>query len=249
MLSASMSPLARPAERAETLGATLIFLGWLIIPLSFSIADWLSWFGLAFLIGGISMVVTARRMLRSNGDGPEAPPLFLYIPVSRLILWSIASSGLYGIYWMYENWRYIKERDKLQISPFWRALFGVFYCYSLLLHICSNEKARSVEVPSFSPWVLANAWIVLFCGSLIVLRLSGFSSGHPSFLALVAGLIPSFLCFVPVQNYVNRVTQRKFPNQIYHRWTAGHWVCLLVGSITWIKVMMNLSEGYWSWSH
>jgi hypothetical protein len=216
---------------------------------SFSIAEWLSWLGVAALVGGILVIVTARLTLPSNEGASEAPPLFLYIPVSRLILWSIASSGLYGMYWMYENWRYIKERDKLQISPFWRAWFGVFYCYSLLLRMWHNEEARSVEVPSFSPWVLANGWIVLFCVSLIVLRLSGFSSGYPSFLALVAGLIPSFLCFVPVQNYINRVTQRRRPNQRYHRWTMGHWACFFIGSIIWVKVLMNLSEGYWSWSH
>ena len=51
-------------------------------------------------------------------------PLFLHIPVPRLILLSIASCGLYEAYWIYKNWRYIKERDGLNIRPFWRGVFA-----------------------------------------------------------------------------------------------------------------------------
>ena len=78
-------------------------------------------------------------------------PLFLHIPVSRLILLSIGSCGLYEAYWIYKNWRYIKERDKLNIRPFWRGVFGIFFCHSLLRRIHEDKEARAVAEPAFSP--------------------------------------------------------------------------------------------------
>ena len=68
-------------------------------------------------------------------------PLFLYIPPARLILLSIASLGLYEAYWLYKNWRYLKERDGLNISPFCRGVIGIFFCHSLLRRIHEDEEA------------------------------------------------------------------------------------------------------------
>ncbi len=46
---------------------------------------------------------------------------FLYIPVRRLVLLSMLTFGVYSYYWQYRNWAYVKEREGLSISPFWRA--------------------------------------------------------------------------------------------------------------------------------
>ena len=48
----------------------------------------------------------------TSGDALPGPPgsLFLHIPIARLILLSIASAGLYELYWIYKNWWYIKQR-------------------------------------------------------------------------------------------------------------------------------------------
>ena len=38
---------------------------------------------------------------------------------------------------------------------------------------------------------------------------------------------------MPVQNYVNAVTQKQNPNQRYYGWSAGHIVCLVIGILVW----------------
>jgi hypothetical protein len=91
----------------------------------------------------------------------QATPLFLYIPVSRLIFMSIVSFSVYEVYWIYKNWRYVKERDNLDISPFWRGWFGIFYCHSLLRRIHEDKEARSLQMPLFSPNGLATGWVLL----------------------------------------------------------------------------------------
>ncbi len=162
-------------------------------------------------------------------------PLFLYIPTSRLIVLSIVSMSLYEVYWIYKNWRYIKERDGLNIRPFWRGWFGIFYCHSLLRRIHEDGPARSYAKPTFSPGSLATGWVVL----LIVANIVGRA---PSVMAsIIAAFIPSFLCLVSVQNYINAVTEKRNPSQRHYGWSSGHIVCLVFGIIVWATLLLGLA--------
>ena len=161
-------------------------------------------------------------------------PLFLYIPTSRLIVLSIVSMSLYEAYWIYKNWRYIKERDGLNISPFWRGFFGIFYCHSLLRRIHEDQEARSYQQPAFSPSSLATGWVVLLIVANAVSR-------APSIAAsIISAFIPSFLCLAPVQNYINSVTEKRNPAQKAYGWSSGHIVCLVFGIIVWALLLIGL---------
>jgi hypothetical protein len=181
-------------------------------------------------------VIVAPPPIPEHGTNAKETnsPLFLYIPVSRLIILSIVSMSLYEAYWVYKNWRYIKERDGLDIRPFWRGWFGVFFCHSLLRRIHEDGQARACVQPSFSPSGLATGWVVL----LIV---SNLMSRAPGVLAsMIAAFIPSFLCLVPVQNYINAVTEKRNPGLKYYRWSSGHIVCLVFGIIVWALLLIGL---------
>lgn len=173
----------------------------------------------------------------SQSAAPSAnkdAPLFLYIPTSRLIVLSIVTMSLYEAYWVYKNWRYIKERDGLNIRPFWRGWFGIFYCHSLLRRIHEDSEAKTYAQPTFSPGSLATGWVVLLIVSNIVGR-------APSILAsIIAAFIPSFLCLAPVQNYINAVTEKRNPSQRYYGWSSGHIVCLVFGIIIWALLLIGL---------
>ena len=162
----------------------------------------------------------------------QVTPLFLHISVGRLILMSIVSFGVYEMYWIYRNWRYVKERDNLDIRPFWRGWFGIFYCHSLLRRIHEDSEAGSLEVPSFSPGGLATGWFVLIIFSNMVSRAPGTAA------SIISAFIPSYLCLVPVQNYVNSVSERRSPGQPYYRWSSGHVVCLVFGIVIWAILLL-----------
>ena len=134
---------------------------------------------------------------------------------------------MYEVYWIYMNWQYVKERDDLTIRPFWRAFFGIFYCHSLLRRIHQDENARAVEQPDFSPGWFATGWVVL------VFVASAASSVPSTGAAIFAAFIPSFMCLVPVQNYVNAVTKKCNPAENYYRWSIGHIICLVFGIAVW----------------
>jgi hypothetical protein len=160
--------------------------------------------------------------------------LFLYIPIPRLILLSIASLGIYEAYWIYKNWRFVKERDRLDIRPFWRGMFGVFFCHSLLKRIHADEETCAVLVPSFWPGGLATGWVILIILGNLIGRAPGIGA------TIIAGIMPSYLFLAPVQKYINSVTERRSPRASYYSWSLGHFVCLGIGVLVWI-VLLSLT--------
>ncbi len=169
-----------------------------------------------------------------------APPVasgrtaFLYISICRLVVMSILSCGLYEIYWIYKNWRYLNERDGLGIRPFWRGWFGIFYCHSLLGTIHKDMELGQVEKPVFSPGVLATVWVTLILVENAVSRVPG------GVAAIISFLIPTFLCFIPVQNYINSVNTKVSPNAPHSKWSAGQIICLMVGVLIWLGTLSSI---------
>ncbi len=186
------------ARHGETLCAIVFSVAVAAVAVQPLKADWDIPISCAFG-AGILLLIKAKLTLRRVQSASTAPPLFLYIPIARLVLFSIASFGIYEIYWMYRNWRYVKDRKKLQIEPFWRAWFGVFYLHRLLRLMHVDMEAFSVDKSSFSWGTLATMWILLFTASAVLLGFSGLSTGDPGVLAATAPLLPTFLCFAPVQ--------------------------------------------------
>ncbi len=123
-------------------------------------------------------------------------------------------------------------RESLGIRPFWRGVFGIFFCHSLLRRIQGDEDARALIEPSFSVQ-LATGWVLWI--------LSSFLGGAPGIApSIIAGVMPSYLFLVPVQNYINSVTEKRSPGASYYGWSTGHTVCLVVGLIFWAVILVLL---------
>lgn len=173
--------------------------------------------------------------VQRNAAG-SAGPMFLHVPIGRLIFMSIISTGLYEAYWIYKNWRYVKDRDGLKIHPFWRGIFGIFFVHGILKTIRNDEEANGLEKATFSAGGLATGWIILM--------LLGNALGRADDIGVnLVGMViafPSFLFFVPVQNYINRVNAKRNPQSAYTPWSAGHIVCLILGIIFWLLIMAGI---------
>ena len=158
-------------------------------------------------------------------DAAQTGPLFLHIPIGRLILMSIISWGLYEAYWIYKNWRYVKERDGLEIKPFWRGIFGIFFVHGIMKTIRNDKQANKLEQAKFSAGGLTAGWIVLILlGNLQNMLIA----------------LPSFLCFIPVQIYINRVNAKLNPQPAHAPWSAGHIVCLVIGLALWLMILTSV---------
>jgi len=125
--------------------------------------------------------------------------------------------GLYELYWFYKNWQYLKLREKENISPFWRAFFGIFFCYSLFSEIREWQKELGKgQMPA--GW-LTFGWIV----TTMAYRL-------PDPLWLVSMASVAFL--VPVQKVANDINREEAPEHDPNNKIQGaNWVGIVLGGL------------------
>ena len=157
--------------------------------------------------------------------------MFFHISGVRLVLMSIASWGLFELYWIYRNWQYLKERDGLNIRPFWRGVFSIFFIHWLMNTIHDDPQANRVVKASFSPSLLANVWLSMMFVSNIL--------GQISFFLWPISLI-SFLPFLPAQKYINALNGVGTPKPPYTPWSLGQYACLAIGIFIWLGWLVIL---------
>lgn len=120
-------------------------------------------------------------------------PLF---PVSstKFVVMSIVTLDIYPVYWMYQQWKRIRDRTGENLSPFWRAAFAPLWGFRLFGHI--RSEARTARPPAaWSAGLLATLYLVLSA-----------LSGARSTLWLVSLL--AFLPFLPVVRTVAAINGR-----------------------------------------
>ncbi len=158
----------------------------------------------------------------NSASGQKRAPAYLYISTERLIFMSVFSLGIFTSYWVYKNWRYIKERDGLDIMPFMRGWFAIFHFYSLLKYIKEDPKISHPERPDYSSGWLTFGFIAFtMCGNQILIP-----------------LMLSFLFILPAHNYISKINSSG-PNPPDHSpWSFGQVLCVLFLPILFFTVII-----------
>jgi hypothetical protein len=134
--------------------------------------------------------------------------------------------GLYELYWFYKNWQAIKLREKENISPFWRAFFGYFFCYALFSEI--GEWQQEIGKGKMPAGWLACGWII----ANLTWRLP-----DPFWLISTA----SVLFLVPVQKVVNEINRIEAPDHVPNDKIRGvNWIAILAGGLVLALVLVGL---------
>lgn len=146
---------------------------------------------------------------------------------SMFIFLSIVSFGVYEFVWFYRNWKFFKEKEKLDISPFWRAFFAPFFIYKLFQKISVYAKKEGYKGKYSSGWRTFFWWII----SLII-----FISQH--FIALFS--IFSFLPLLSLLKAINFYYRKNERNCVPRTIQWWH-VLLIIGClILWILSLLGL---------
>ena len=143
----------------------------------------------------------------------------LYYPVSpaKLVTLSLLTFGVYEIYWFYRNWKYVRERDLSNISPFWRSVFGVIWYPAL----CTDLRRTLPDSAVASSGMLN-------CMALLYLALS-ISWRAPDPYWLVAFL--TFIPLLPAARAIAAVNPPTSPDfRENSRWRFRHLVLALVST-------------------
>ncbi|MFC3653044.1 hypothetical protein ACFONN_15905 [Dyella humi] len=158
----------------------------------------------------------AELVLSADNKSNSEAPFFAVSPL-KLAVMSIFTLGLYELYWFYKNWQCIKVREKENISPFWRAVFAYFFCYSLFSEMREWQKENGKgEMPA---GLLAFGWIIV----TFMYRLPA-----PFWLTSMGSV--AFL--LPVQKVINDINLIEAPDHDPNAKIRGaNWIAIVVGGL------------------
>jgi len=91
------------------------------------------------------------------------PLEYPYFPVGtfKFAVMSIATFGIYDLYWFWQNWKRIRNRTGDQLSPFWRAMFSPLWGFSLA-HRVYEHAARARQPANWDATLLGALYLVLY---------------------------------------------------------------------------------------
>jgi hypothetical protein len=138
------------------------------------------------------------------------------IPVWKFALFSIASLGIYQMYWNYKSWKFLKEKDNLEVSPFWRTFFMPIYMSSLFDKFSDMLKDEGRQTSYPTPFLIF-IWVIL--NSICPYAES------PIWLAYYL----SFLAFTPVLSDLNVYWSEKSHGLPEKSLTGGQIILLIAG--------------------
>lgn len=130
----------------------------------------------------------------------ELGPLdeFTYVSIPRLIVYNLATFGIYQLYWFYLAWRQYEHATGQRVRPLVRSIFSPVFAF-ILFPFVKNTVEKTDEV-SWNGTILA--------GLLLLLSVLPFVD--PTGPILLLGFI-TFFPLIPVQASINRYLLAKYP--------------------------------------
>lgn len=86
------------------------------------------------------------------------------VNTTKFTVLCLTSFGLYVAWWMYKSWRFFKEKDKLDIMPVGRSIFGILFAHSLFEKILKYSKGNGYS-KSYSCGALFTGFLIFSLSS------------------------------------------------------------------------------------
>jgi hypothetical protein len=170
-------------------------------------------------------VATVDDVVPQAGLAKGQAPFFA-VSIFKLVLLSVLTLGIYELYWFYQNWKLIRDREGSDIWPVPRAIFTVFFCHACFARIRDFETPAAGKSDLASGW-LATAWII----TTLMHKLP-----QPWWLISLAAV----LFVVPVQARANRINAELSPEHDRNsRFTGWNWAIVVFGGIFLLLVLIG----------
>ncbi|WP_282182970.1 DUF3857 domain-containing transglutaminase family protein [Aliiroseovarius marinus] len=200
---------------------------------SLSEDDWV-----AVVVAYMVVVVLAMLIYVSYRAPPTEAEMKLQIlyPVStaKFLIMSVGTLGVYSLYWFWQNWRWLRDVENQNVSPFWRGLgLAALWNFSLFRRIATQAPEARPALSRLA-YPLAGLYLVF---SIISQVLDGEDS--PLVLTVLFAILP-VLVALPFQREVLR---KNVENQ---KWVARNsrfgWQAI-VTLLLWLPILFLMGVG------
>lgn len=156
-----------------------------------------------------------KAEVETSGSAVEPMP-FHSLDITKFVILSFGTFGLYDLYWFYRNWKLVKNQFRQDLSPFWRAFFAPLWGFSLFgeIHAYAGRHGRHA------------GWSAGLLGALYLIWVALWRLPDPWWLVSLFSFIP----LIPVQRTINDVAVQRglVPNRTY---SGKHIVAIVLGGI------------------
>lgn len=182
---------------------------------------------------------TSPRAAPVPAGQPRSQPPFHVVSTTKVVLLSIATFGLYSIYWFWRHWALHKLDRGLKLQPLLRALFAVFFAHALNREIDYRLQRDGIAC-AWRP----GSWATAYVASVLLVRVISRTPDTvlPSNLCLGLLLIPltvHIVALVQVQRAANLACGDAMALQ-NNRLTAGNWGWLALGGVAWLLILAGV---------
>jgi hypothetical protein len=174
------------------------------------------------------------KMLSKVLESP-VPVEYYNTSLKKVVLLSIFSFSIYDIYWMYRNWKTIKKSSGLDMSPFWRAAFVVFFCYHLFKIMKLSIEQKSVKINHLAG-SLATIYILANTCGRISGRYNHWSANILFFVSFIS-ITPLFILQKAVNVYNKSIDQSYVINT---KFTKGSIITFVLGGLLWTVFLLGM---------
>jgi hypothetical protein len=146
----------------------------------------------------------------------------------KFILLSLATLGLYPIWWHYKGWRFFNQKDRMGINSALRTIFALFFIYALFREIKAYAKENNVSVAYPSILLLLGIFFFSLLGQM------PFPLALLSLLGITFWILPFRALNLSKQN------SKQFSARYIKGFSAGQIVLLIIGFILWSGVILDM---------
>jgi MFS-type transporter involved in bile tolerance (Atg22 family) len=178
---------------------------------------------------------------------PEAPLLLperapdRYYVVSPTKFWvlSIATAGLYRLYWHYKNWALYRASTGERIWPVMRAIFAIFFTHALFREVDASIRRKALT-HSWHPMGAATFYVIASLVENASDRMAGRSIGSPwTDLASIL-CVPLAISSLYVAQKAINVACDDPDGGSNRRFTIANWVWIGIGFLLWSLIAIGM---------
>jgi hypothetical protein len=170
--------------------------------------------------------MTIRRIDSPASGMATSEPSFC-VGGLKLLVMSLATFGLYLLYWLYRNWKAEQERSGDNIVPLARAVFAVLFFHSLASRVALRAEAEGIP-PRFSPILLTTVFVVLALSPRLP---------DPWWLLSLGTAVP----VLPIQRALQALDEAKGIDSRGNRlFRGGEIAVFAIGAIVWLLILTGL---------
>lgn len=179
-----------------------------------------------------------NAFIARNQDVNYSKPITFYqLPVKKLVIASILSCGIFELYWMYKNWKAVRQdvKDNEIYPAFQSWLLGAFFIWPLLKIIRLNltrSKTEGSKYIYFAVGYTACWWIQILLTSINMFWIVPYAAAICLWLAYLAFWFAGIVFLAAIQkriNFHNSKTNRK--SEMPKGWNRWEIAVVVIGLV------------------